>query len=174
MTVYFYKRDNYMANTSFRKRRKDLDRFRMELLPADVFPDDAVLSEFQGRRISNILLDFAAPLLSGIDKENTFQFKTMLYFAAVAWNFSFFEAGQNRKEALDRFLLSGELFNENNKGKMYNIVDSLSARKRSAFWQYDFMILNFEMIKGAKESTLIASAIPYAFINMGSMFGTVN
>lgn len=163
-----------MTNTNFRKRRRDLDRFRMELLPSDVFPDDAILSEFQGRRISNILLDFASPLVSGIDKENTFQFNTMIYFAAIAWNFSYFEAGQNRKMALDRFLLSSDLFNEGNKEKMYHIVDSLAVRKRSSYWQYDFMILNFELIKGVKEATIMASAIPYALINMGAVFGPVN
>lgn len=163
-----------MTNTNFRKRRRDLDRFRMELLPADVFPDDALLTDFQGRRISNILLDFAAPLLSSIDKENKVQFKTMMYLSAVAWNFSYFEAGKERKEALDRFLLTSELFNEGNRGKMYTIVDSLSGRKRSAFWQYDFMIVNFELVKGAKESTVLATAVPYSLMNIGSAYGPVN
>ncbi|HPS57185.1 MAG TPA: hypothetical protein PK514_03685 [Spirochaetota bacterium] len=163
-----------MTNTNFRKRRRDLDRFKMDLLPIDVFPEDALLLEFQGRRISNILLDFASNLLSGIDKENTVQFKTMMYLSAVAWNFSYFEAGKERKEALDRFLLSGDLFNEGNRSKMYTIVDGLSARKRSAFWQYDFMIVNFEIVKGVKESTVLATAVPYALINIGSAFGPVN
>ncbi len=163
-----------MSNSNFRKRRREVDRFKMELLPVDVFPEDALLSEFQGRRISNILLDFASPLVSSIEKDNLFQLKTMIYFAAIAWNFSFFEAGKNRKEALDRFLLNGEMFNEGNRGKMYNIVDSLSSRKRSGFWQYDFMIVNFELIKGEKESTVLATAIPYSLINLGAAFGVVN
>jgi hypothetical protein len=163
-----------MTNTNFRKRRRDLDRFKMELFPADVFPEDGLLSEFEGRRISNILLEFASPLLTGIEKDNSVQFKTMMYLSAVAWNFSYFEAGKERKEALDRFLLTGELFNEGNREKMYTIVDSLSARKRSGFWQYDFMIVNFEIIKGAKESTVMATAVPYSLMNFGSAFRTVN
>lgn len=163
-----------MANTNFRKRRRDVDRFKIELLPVDVFPDDALLSEFQGRRISNILLDFASPLITGIDRENTVQFKTMIYLSAVAWNFSYFEAGSERKAALDRFLLTGNLFNEGNAGKMYNIVDSLSTRKRTSFWQYDFMIVNFELVKGAKEATLLATAVPYALMDIGRAFGPVN
>ncbi|HQO40740.1 MAG TPA: hypothetical protein PK986_09745, partial [Spirochaetota bacterium] len=114
-----------MTSTNFRKRRRDLDRFKMDLLPADVFPEDALLLEFQGRRISNILLEFASPLLSGIEKDNTVQFKTMMYLSAVVWNFSYFEAGKERKEALDRFLLTSKFFNEGNKEKMYTIVDSL-------------------------------------------------
>jgi len=39
-----------MTSTNFRKRRRDLDRFKMDLLPADVFPEDALLLEFQGRQ----------------------------------------------------------------------------------------------------------------------------
>lgn len=163
-----------MANNNFRKRRRDLDRFKMDLLPADVFPEDALLLEFQGRRISNILLEFASPLLSGIDRENTVQFKTMMYLSAVAWNFSYFEAGNQRKEALDRFLLTSSLFNEGNRNKMYTIVDSLSARKRSSFWQYDFMIVNFELVKGAKESTVLATAVPYALMDIGKVLGPIN
>ncbi|NLV67897.1 MAG: hypothetical protein GXY14_09520 [Spirochaetes bacterium] len=163
-----------MTSTNFRKRRRDLDRFKMDLLPADVFPEDALLLEFQGRRISNILLEFASPLLSGIEKDNTVQFKTMMYLSAVAWNFSYFEAGKERKEALDRFLLTSKFFNEGNKEKMYTIVDSLSARKRSGFWQYDFMIVNFEIVKGPKESTVMAMAVPYSLMNIGSAFGSVN
>lgn len=163
-----------MTNTNFRKRRRELDKFRIDLLPADVFPEDALLLEFQGRRISNILLDFAAPMLSSIEKDNAMQFKTMMYLSAVAWNFSYFEAGDQRKAALDRFLLSGSLFNEGNRGKMYTIVDSLSARKRSAYWQYDFMIVNFELVKGTKESTVLATAVPYSLMDIGRAFGTVN
>jgi len=163
-----------MSNSNFRKRRREFDRFKMELLPLDVFPDDALLTEFQGRRVSNILLDFASPLLQGIEKDNAFQFKTMIYFSVMAWNFSFFEAGQKRKEALDRFLLKSEMFNEGNRGKMYTIVDSLSNRKRQGFWQYNFMIASFEIIKGEKESTVMANAVPYDLINMTGAFGAVN
>jgi len=98
----------------------------------------------------------------------------MMYLSAVAWNFSYFEAGKERKEALDRFLLTSKFFNEGNKEKMYTIVDSLSARKRSGFWQYDFMIVNFEIVKGPKESTVMAMAVPYSLMNIGSAFGSVN
>ncbi len=164
----------FMTNSNFRKRRREVDRFKMEMLPTDVFPEDALLTEFQGRRISNILLDFASLLLSGIDKENQLQFKTMLYLSAVAWNFSFFEAGKERKEALEKFLFSSEFFHEGNRDKMSNIVDGLSARKRSAFWQYDFMIVNFEIVKGVKDSTVMATAVPYSLINIGSAFGVGN
>jgi hypothetical protein len=164
----------HMANTNFRKRRREVSRFSMELLPLDVFPADAIMTEDQGRRLSDILIDFASPLISGIDKENFFQFKTMIYFAAVAWNFSYFDKGEQRKMALDRFLLNSELFNEGNKGKMYNIVDSLSARKKSVFWQYDFFIAYFDLIKGARETTLMASAVPYSLIDISAAFGKIN
>ena len=117
-----------MTKGNFRKRRREVDIQKVELLPADVFPDDAVIQEFQGRRVSNILLEFASPLLDKVDKENAFQYKTMLYFAAVSWNFSYFKEGVERTEALDRFLLNNDNFSGENKEKMYTIVNSLSIR----------------------------------------------
>jgi len=163
-----------MTKGNFRKRRREIDMQKVELLPIDVFPEDAILHEIQGRRISNILLEFAAPLISNIDSANAFQFKLMLYFAAIAWNFSYFKEGDERKAALDRFLLNSEQFSGERKNQMYTIVNSLSMRKKKAFWQYDFMLVNFETVKGEKDSTVMACAIPYSLINIESMFGKIN
>ena len=55
---------------------------------------------------------------------------------------------------------------------MYNIVDSLAMRKKKSFWQYDFMIIDFEVLKGEKGMSLIARGIPYALINAFSAFGS--
>lgn len=147
---------------------------RIDLLPADIFPEDAILHEFEGRRISNILLEFASPLITKIDTANTFQFKLMLYFAAIAWNFSYFKEGEERKEALDRFLLNNDQFSGDRKTQMYTIVNSLAMRKKQNFWQYDFMLINFETVKGEKDSTVMATAIPYSIINIESVFGKIN
>jgi len=169
-----YLQVRFMTKGNFRKRRREIDMQRIDLLPVDVFPAEAILHEFQGRRISNILLEFATPLVSNIDTANAFQFKLMLYFAAVAWNFSYFKEGEERKEALDRFLLNNEQFSGDKKNQMYTIVNSLSVRKNKGFWQYDFMFVNFETIKGEKDSTVMACAIPYSFINLENMFGKIN
>ena len=163
-----------MTKGNFRKRRREVDIQRIDLLPVDVFPEDAILDEFQGRRISNILLEFATPLISGIDTSNAFQFKLMLYFAAVAWNFSYFKEGEERKQAMDRFLMNNDQFSGDKKTQMYNIVNSLSMRKRKSFWQYDFMLVNFETIKGEKDSTVLACAVPYSLINLESVYGKIN
>ncbi len=163
-----------MTKGNFRKRRREIDIQRVDLLPIDMFPEDAILHEFQGRRISNILLEFAAPLLSNIDSGNAFQFKLMLYFASVSWNFSYFKDGEERKEALDRFLLNNDQFAGDRKNQMYNIVNSLSMRKKKGFWQYDFMLVNFETVKGEKDSTVMSCAIPYSLINIESVFGKIN
>jgi len=163
-----------MTKGNFRKRRREVDIQRIDLLPVDVFPEDAILDEFQGRRISNILLEFATPLISGIDTSNAFQFKLMLYFAAVAWNFSYFKEGEERKQAMDRFLMNNDRFSGDKKTQMYNIVNSLSMRKRKSFWQYDFMLVNFETIKGEKDSTVLACAVPYSLINLESVYGKIN
>lgn len=160
-----------MTKSNFRKRKKDVSRFYMELLPLEVFPEESVLHEFNNRRISAILLEFALPLTKGISEDNFFQYKTMIYFAAVAWNFSFFKQGAERREALDRFLLNNEAFSNDNKSKMYNIVDNLSLRKRQSFWQYDFLFIDFELIKGEKKTTVISKGIPYSLINAFSAFG---
>ena len=163
-----------MTKGNFRKRRREIDSQRIDLLPIDIFPEDAILHEFQGRRVSNILLDFASPLISKIDATNAFQFKLMLYFAAVAWNFSYFREGDERKEALDRFLLNSDQFSGDKKNQMYTIVNSLALRKKKSFWQYDFMLVNFETVKGEKDSTVMACAIPYSLINIESVFGKIN
>ncbi|HNX23819.1 MAG TPA: hypothetical protein PKG60_07195 [Spirochaetota bacterium] len=163
-----------MTKGNFRKRRREIDAQRIDLLPIDIFPEDAILHEFQGRRVSNILLDFASPLVSKIDAANAFQFKLMLYFAAVAWNFSYFREGDERKEALDRFLLNSDQFSGDKKNQMYTIVNSLALRKKKSFWQYDFMLVNFETVKGEKDSTVMACAIPYSLINIESVFGKIN
>ena len=163
-----------MTKVNFRKRRREIDIQRIDLLPVDIFPEEAILHEFQGRRISNILLEFATPLITSVDASNTFQFKLMLYFAAVAWNFSYFKDGEERKEAMDRFLLNNEQFAGDKKNQMYTIVNSLSVRKKKSFWQYDFLLVNFETIKGEKESTVTACAIPYSMINLESVFGKIN
>jgi len=162
-----------MTKGNFRKRRREIDVKRIDLLPIDVFPEDAILHEFQGRRVSNILLEFASPLLSKIETDNTLQFNLMLYFAAVAWNFSYFADGNERNEALDRFLLNNEQFAGDRKNKMYTIVNSLAVRKRKSFWQYDFMLVNYETVKGEKESTVIACAIPYSLIDIEKVFGKI-
>ncbi|MCL1833553.1 MAG: hypothetical protein FWG49_03530, partial [Leptospirales bacterium] len=67
-----------MSKGNFRKRRRDVDSERMDLLPADLFPKEAIMYEYEGRRISNILLEFASPLVTGVEAENTFQFRLML------------------------------------------------------------------------------------------------
>lgn len=155
-----------MSKSTFRKRRRDIDRSRIELLPRDVFPDDAVFEEYQGRRVSNLLLDFASPLISNLDRDNFFQFKTMLYFAAVAWNYSYFKQGEERKAALDKFILSSGMFEGTNREKMYNIVDSLASRKIQSFWQYDIMFVSFDVIKGEKDNTVLANAIHSSLMNI--------
>lgn len=163
-----------MANSSFRKRRREVERQIIEMLPDDVFPADAVMHEFQGKTISAIFLDFASPLISNIEPDNFFQFKTMLYFAAVAWNFSYFKEGQDRRDALDKFFGSSELVAGDNRGKMQTIVDSLSFRKQRSFWQYDFFLVNYEVIKGEKNGTVMAKAIPCALFNISSVFGSMH
>ncbi|MCL1865093.1 MAG: hypothetical protein FWF73_04705 [Spirochaetes bacterium] len=163
-----------MTKGNFRKRRRELDSEKIELLPADVFPEDAILYEFEGRRISNILLEFASPLITSIDTGNIFQFRLMLYFSAVAWNFSYFKEGKERTEALDRFILNNEMFTDDKRKQMHTIVNSFAVRKHKMFWQYDFMLLNFEVIKGEKNSTVMASAIPYSLMDMGSFLGNVH
>jgi len=161
-----------MVKSSSRKRKRDLNRFYMELLPLEEFPEESVLHEFNKRKISHILMEFALPLTSGVPEDNFFQYKTMIYFSAVAWNFSFFNQGQDRRAALDRFILDNEVFNGENKEKMYNIVDNLSLRKRKSFWQYDFFIIDFEILKNEKKSAVNAKGIPYALINAFSAFGS--
>lgn len=155
-----------MTKSNFRKRRRDVDRTRLELLPRDVFPDEAVFEDYQGRRVSNLLIDFASPLIANLDRENFFQFKTMLYFAAIAWNFSYFKQGENRKAALDRFILNSAMFEGTNREKMYNIVDGLAARKLQSYWQYDIMFVSFDIIKGEKENTVMANAIHSSLMNI--------
>lgn len=161
-----------MLKSSSRKRKRDLSKFYMELLPLEVFPEESILYEFNKRRISNILVEFAQPLTAGVDVENFFQYKTMIYFAAIAWNFSFFKQGEERRNALDKFLLNNEAFSNDNKIKMYNIVDNLSLLKRKTFWQYDFLYVDFEILKGEKNSTVMAKGIPYDMINAFSAFGS--
>lgn len=170
--VIFYGWLNVMAKNSSRRRKPDLDRFYMELLPLEVFPEETILHEFNKRKIAHILMEFALPLTSGVPGDNFFQYKTMIYFSAVAWNFSYFNQGEERKAALDRFLLNNEMFNNENKIKMYNIVDSLSMRKRKSFWQYDFLFIDFEIQKNEKKTAVTAKGIPYALINAFSAFGS--
>lgn len=163
-----------MAGSNFRKRRREIERQFIEMLPGDVFPVDAVMGESQGKTISSILLDFAAPLLSNTESENFFQFKTMLYFAAVAWNFSYLRQGQERTDALDRFFGDSELVAGENRGKMQTIVNSLSYRKIKSFWQYDFFIVNYEIIKGEINGTVMARAVPCTLFNISSLFGPIH
>lgn len=163
-----------MTKGNFRKRRREIDIQKIDLLPIDIFPEDAILHEFQGRRVSNILLEFGAPLISKVDPANALQFKLMIYFSAIAWNFSYFKEGEERKEALDRFLLNNENFEGEKRNQMYTIVNSLSMRKRQSFWQYDFMLVNYEIVKGEKDSTVMACAIPYSLIDIGNVFGNIH
>lgn len=155
-----------MPKSNFRKRRRDIDRSRIELLPRDAFPDEAVFEEYQGRRVSSLLLDFASPLISNLDKENFLQFKTMIYFAAIAWNFSYFKQGDERRAALDKFILNNSLFEGPNREKMYNIVDNLSLRKTQQFWQYDIMFVSFDVVRGEKDNTVMANAIHSSLMNI--------
>jgi len=158
-----------MTKGNFRKRRRELDSEKVELLPEDVFPEDAIMHEYEGRRISNILLEFASPLVSKIDTENSFQFRLMLYFCAIAWNFSYFKEGEERTAALDKFILNNEMFTGEKRNQMHTIVNSFSMRKKQQFWQYDFMLVNFEVIKGEKNSTVMATAIPSYLMDIGGM-----
>lgn len=173
-----YRKDHGVGNMTkgnFRKRRREVDLKRVELIPSDVIPQEVIIQEFQGRRISSILLEFASPLLTNIDADNFFQYKIMLYFAALSWNFSYFNEGDERKEALDKFLLNNENFPEDRRDKMYTIVNSLSIRKRRGFWQYDFLLVNYETIQGEKERSVVANAVPYSLVSdVGKMLGRMS
>jgi hypothetical protein len=163
-----------MTKGNFRKRRREIDSEKIVLLPEDVFPEDAILHEYEGRRISNILLEFASPFISNIDPNNTFQFKIMLYFAALGWNFSYFKEGDERTSALNDFVLKDEQYTPDKKKQMHTIINSLAMRKQQQYWQYDFMLVNFEVIKGEKDSSLIACAIPSYLMDVPSFMGKYN
>lgn len=161
----------FMKKSGFRKRRKDQDKLSVQLLPLELFPRDSVIDEFQGRRISNILIDFASPYITKIPEGNFMQFKIMLYVAALAWNFSYFKTKEDRQTALVNFIQGQPIFNESNKEGWFNIVEVLGARKNSDFWQHNYVIGRLDVIKGEAESAVVAEAVPYTLIDLPASYG---
>ena len=52
-------------------------------------------SVFAGRKLSEVLLDFADPLLDDADDD---YFETIVSFASICWNLSFLPDGERQKE----------------------------------------------------------------------------
>ncbi len=160
-----------MSKTGFRKRRKEKDKLSVKLLPLSLYPEESVITEFQGRRISNILIDFASPYVSKIEEGNFVQFKIMLYVAALAWNFSYFKTREDRRAALENYLHGQPIFNEANKEGWFNIVEVLAARKQQGFWQHNYVIGALDVLKGMNESSVMAEAVPYTLIDLPATYG---
>jgi len=160
-----------MSKQGFRKRRKEQDKLSVQLLPLGLFPEEAIITDFQKKRISTILLEFASPYISKLKDADFVQFKIMMYVSALAWNMSYFKTREDRVAALENFLVGQPIFNETNKQGWFNIVEVLSARKLKDFWQHNYVIGKLDVVKGETESSVIAEAVPYTLIDLPASYG---
>lgn len=118
------------------RRKGSTRRHRVEPLVREQFP-------FVGK-MSEVLLDFAEPLLDTIDDDD--DFKAAISFAALCWNCSFLPANKQRKQLnaiVDELGKSDPLM----RLEVQDQIRMLLERKKTVFAEDRRMIANFEIVE---------------------------
>jgi len=125
-----------------------------ELRPREAFGQE----HFPGRKMSEVILEFAEPLLNGIDDESL---QPAIGFAIACWNISFLPETEQHKmlnEAIDELSRDQLVTLE-----LERMAQLLLERKRTLFAHERRMAVNYEIVK-EKDSCrlLVASALTKA------------
>ena len=117
----------------------------LERFKAATTPSGAIIEDRTGEpKMSEILLDFAAPLLDMADTNDKDEVRMILSMAATAWNAAIMEDTAG-KQALDRLL--APLLKEDPEGKpgLQPYVRMLMDRKREEFGDVQRVITSYEV-----------------------------
>ena len=130
-------------------RRRGLgSRYEVEpLRNKDIFP---------GRKMSEVLLDFASPLL---DAEDDDYFETIIGFAVLCWNLSFLPDGERQKE-LEHII--NELGGADSlvRTEVEDHASMLLKRKQKFFAKDRRFIVNFKIVEEGNNSRLLVMSAP--------------
>jgi hypothetical protein len=109
------------------------------------------------RKMSDMLRDFAEPLLNTIDDDDEL-FEEVIGFAAICWNLSFLpenEQKQTIRSMVDKLGKSDVL----KRLKVENDVQMLLERKKAFFADEKRMVVNYEIIEDKGSRHLLAMSV---------------
>jgi hypothetical protein len=112
---------------------------------------------FLARKMSDVLMDFAEPLLDAV--EDDLAFENALTFAVICWNMSFLPEKEQRK-------MVSEMVDEIGKSDILtrlgveDCVTMLLERKKAFFAEDRGMVLDYKIVEEkGRERLLVASAL---------------
>ena len=128
------------------RRKSHSARYKVHLLrPKGSFPL---------RKMSEVILDFAEPLLNTIDDDDEL-FKDVISFAVICWNISFLPENEQKKmirSLVDEMAKSDYLLRLSVK----NDIRMLLNRKETFFADEKRMVVNYEIIEENGSRRLLA------------------
>jgi len=101
-------------------------------------------SLFSARKMSEVLLDFAEPLLDTLDEDD--DFKAAISFAALCWNCSFLPLKEQR-EQLNAMVDGLGKSDPQMRLEVERQIRMLLERKKTMFASDNRMIINFEVVE---------------------------
>jgi len=105
---------------------------------------------FQGRKMSEVLLDFASPLLDAVDDD---YFKNVIGFAVLCWNLSFLPDGERQKE-LERIINKLGRTDPLFRTGVEDHARMLLKRKQEYFAKDRRFIVNFKIVEEGNNNRL--------------------
>lgn len=111
---------------------------------------------FPGRKMSEVLLDFASPLLDAADDD---YFETTIGFAVLCWNLSFLPDGERQKELehmINEIGGTDTLFRTG----VEDHTRMLLKRKQEYFAKDRRFIMNFKIVEEGNNSRLLVMSAP--------------
>jgi hypothetical protein len=111
---------------------------------------------YAGRKLSEVLLDFAAPFLDIVDDD---YFETIVKFAALCWNLSFLPDGERQKELehiINEIGITDPLFRTN----FEDHARMLLRRKQEFFAKDRRFIVNFKIVEEGDDYHLFVMSSP--------------
>jgi len=131
--------------STMRKLRRNIGRAQYEVEP--LRRQEASF----GRKMSEVILDFAEPLLESLDDE---KFESAIAFAAICWNLSFLPE-QERQAQLNAMVDKLSKFDALLRIEMEDCAEILFERKRVLFANDKRIVVNYKVVEEKDEHRLL-------------------
>lgn len=132
------------------KRKSHSREYKVEPLQQD--------GTFVGRKMSEVILDFAEPLLIAVDEDDEEQFKAAIEFSIICWNLSFLPE-QEQQEQLR--LIVDELGGTEPRARLETeeFTRILLGYKKAFFAGDKRMVVNYSIIEEKDRRRLLVASV---------------
>ncbi len=110
------------------------------------------------RKMSQVILDFAEPLLNKIDDNDDELFEEVLVLAAICWNLSFLPENEQKKNILS---LVNEIAKSDvlHRLRVEDDIRMLLERKKAFFADEKRMVVNYEIVEDKGSHHLLTMSV---------------